>query len=97
MSSRLGRAAYMLFLTNNDKPGVIGDVGTTLGKNDINIARMQFGREGEGGIAVSVVSIDSPASKEVRLRRYRNFQTSFQPNRSTYPGRIVTAYERSLN
>lgn len=56
---------HMLFLTNNDKPGVIGDVGTMLGKNKINIARMQFGREGEGGIAISVVSIDSPASDEV--------------------------------
>jgi D-3-phosphoglycerate dehydrogenase len=56
---------YMLFLTNNDKPGVIGDVGTTLGKNGINIARMQFGREGEGGIAISVVSIDTPASEEI--------------------------------
>jgi D-3-phosphoglycerate dehydrogenase len=56
---------YMLFLTNNDKPGVIGDVGTLLGKNRINIARMQFGRENEGGIAISVVSIDSPASKEI--------------------------------
>jgi D-3-phosphoglycerate dehydrogenase len=56
---------YMLFLTNNDKPGVIGDVGTMLGKNNINIARMQFGREGEGGIAVSVVSIDTPASQEI--------------------------------
>ena len=56
---------YMLFLTNNDKPGVIGDVGTLLGKNKINIARMQFGRENEGGIAISVVSIDSPASKEI--------------------------------
>jgi D-3-phosphoglycerate dehydrogenase len=56
---------YMLFLTNNDKPGVIGDVGTLLGKNKINIARMQFGRENEGGIAISVVSIDSPASQEI--------------------------------
>ena len=56
---------YMLYLTNNDKPGVIGDIGTLLGKNKINIARMQFGRENEGGIAISVVSIDSPASKEI--------------------------------
>jgi D-3-phosphoglycerate dehydrogenase len=55
----------MLFLTNNDKPGVIGNVGTVLGENKINIARMQFGREGEGGIAVSVVSIDTPASEEI--------------------------------
>lgn len=56
---------HMLFLTNNDRPGVIGDIGTLLGRNNINIARMQFGRENEGGIAISVVSIDSPASKEI--------------------------------
>lgn len=56
---------HMLFLTNNDRPGVIGDIGTLLGRNNINIARMQFGRENEGGIAISVVSIDSPASKDI--------------------------------
>jgi D-3-phosphoglycerate dehydrogenase len=52
-------AGDMLVLMNNDKPGVIGNIGMTLGQNGINISRMQFGRETEGGLAMSVVSVDS--------------------------------------
>jgi D-3-phosphoglycerate dehydrogenase len=52
----------LLFIHNNDKPGVIGNIGTLLSKNNINIARMQFGREAPGGRAISVVTIDSPAT-----------------------------------
>ena len=37
-------------------------IGTLLGQNGINIARMQFGREKQGGMAMSIVSIDSPVS-----------------------------------
>jgi len=55
----------MLVVSNKDKPGVIGSIGTLLGKNKINIARMQFGREKAGGKAVSVVSIDTPVSKTI--------------------------------
>ena len=55
----------MLLLSNIDKAGVIGNIGTLLGKNSINISRMQFGREKLGGKAISVVSIDTPASKEI--------------------------------
>lgn len=55
----------LLFMYNNDKPGVIGNIGTLLGKNNINIARMHFGRETPGGMAISVVSIDTPASAEL--------------------------------
>jgi D-3-phosphoglycerate dehydrogenase len=55
----------LLFLYNNDKPGVIGDIGTLLGKNQINIARMHFGRESQGGMAISVVSIDTHASPRI--------------------------------
>jgi len=50
----------MLFMYNNDRPGVIGSIGSYLGKCNINIARMHFGRESQGGTAISVVSIDSP-------------------------------------
>ncbi len=50
----------MLFMYNNDKPGVIGNIGSYLGKCNINIARMHFGRESAGGMAISVVSIDAP-------------------------------------
>ncbi|HUL01317.1 MAG TPA: phosphoglycerate dehydrogenase [Nitrospirota bacterium] len=55
----------MLVLMNNDKPGVIGGIGTLMGQNGINIARMQFGRERPGGLAMSVVSIDSPVSDDI--------------------------------
>ncbi|MEW6115899.1 MAG: phosphoglycerate dehydrogenase [Nitrospirota bacterium] len=55
----------MLFMYNNDKPGVIGNIGMLMGKNNINIARMHFGREKAGGMAISVVNIDSPASDKV--------------------------------
>jgi D-3-phosphoglycerate dehydrogenase len=55
----------LLFIYNNDKPGVIGNIGTLLGKNKINIARMQFGREAPGGRAISVVTIDSPATTSI--------------------------------
>ena len=55
----------MLVLSNIDKPGVIGNIGTLLGKNNINIARMQFGREKPEGRAISVVSIDTPVSDEI--------------------------------
>lgn len=55
----------MLFMYNNDKPGVIGNIGNLLGKNNINIARMHFGREEAGGRAISVVNIDSTASEKL--------------------------------
>lgn len=53
---------HMLVMNNNDKPGVIGNIGMLLGKNNINIARMHFGRETAGGRAISVVNIDSPVT-----------------------------------
>jgi D-3-phosphoglycerate dehydrogenase len=55
----------LLFLYNNDKPGVIGNIGTLLGEIRIKIARMHFGRESQGGMAISVVSIDSHASPAI--------------------------------
>ncbi len=60
----------MLYIHNDDKPGVIGDLGHLLAKNKINISRMQLGREQSGGLAISVVGIDFAASesllKEIR-------------------------------
>jgi D-3-phosphoglycerate dehydrogenase len=55
----------MLMLSNNDKPGVIGGIGTALAKHKINIARMQFGREKRGGKSISVVSVDTAVSKDI--------------------------------
>jgi D-3-phosphoglycerate dehydrogenase len=55
----------LLVMYNNDKPGVIGNIGTLLGKHGINIAWMHFGREKAGGTAMSVVCIDSPADDAI--------------------------------
>lgn len=54
---------YLLFLHNEDKPGVIGNVGTLLAANNINIARLHLGRQTIGGKAVSIWNIDTPLSR----------------------------------
>jgi D-3-phosphoglycerate dehydrogenase len=46
----------MLVICNNDEPGVIGAVGTILGRHGVNIANFALGREGNR--AVGVVNID---------------------------------------
>jgi len=55
----------MLLIQNYDKPGVIGNIGTTLGNRNINIATMQFGRDRMGDNAISLLHVDSVISKEV--------------------------------
>jgi D-3-phosphoglycerate dehydrogenase len=45
-----------IIVKNNDQPGVIGAVGTVLGKHGINIANFALGRSAEG--AIGVVSVD---------------------------------------
>lgn len=51
---------YILLVNNYDRPGVIGNIGMALGTRDINIATMQFGRDRLGGMAVSLLHLDSP-------------------------------------
>jgi len=50
----------IVFLKNEDVPGVIGFIGGVLGKNGINIATFSLGRRAEGGEAVSVIETDQP-------------------------------------
>lgn len=56
---------YILVFRNTDEPGIIGQIGTTLGNADINIADLTLGRKKAGTEAVSVCNIDQPASDEV--------------------------------
>jgi D-3-phosphoglycerate dehydrogenase len=56
---------HMIYFTNNDKPGVIGNIGTILGQSRVNIAGMQLGREKEGGRALALLLVDNPAGPEV--------------------------------
>jgi D-3-phosphoglycerate dehydrogenase len=49
---------FILMLHNRDVPGVVGAVGTLLGKAKINIARLELGREKIGGMAISLIHVD---------------------------------------
>ena len=53
----------MIVIQNIDKPGVIGNVGTTLGRHNINIGRFQLGRLEDR--ALCMVNIDTPADDQV--------------------------------
>ncbi|WP_028548703.1 phosphoglycerate dehydrogenase [Paenibacillus sp. UNC451MF] len=56
---------HLLLISHNDKPGIIGKVGTLLGSNDVNIASMQVGRKVFGGSAIMVLTTDKATPKEV--------------------------------
>jgi D-3-phosphoglycerate dehydrogenase len=55
----------MLFVYNKDVPGVIGALGTTLGKHGVNISRMTVGREMDHGLNVILLNTDNMISKEL--------------------------------
>ncbi len=53
---------YILLVSNRDVPGIVGQVGTLLGANKVNIAGMTLGRDRMGGQARTLLKIDSPVS-----------------------------------
>jgi len=64
----------MIVMQNWDRPGIIGNIGTLLGKHNINIAAMTFGRKTPGGKAISVLNVDSQVSAEIlaQIRKTEN-------------------------
>ena len=56
---------YMLFIGNEDRPGMIGQVGSILGEHDINIGNMAVGRGEPGSHAAMAVTVDEPVPSEV--------------------------------
>jgi D-3-phosphoglycerate dehydrogenase len=61
----------LLFINNNDKPGLVGAVGTILAEDKINIAGITLGREAEGGTAISVVNVDNEVP-ESTIQKLKN-------------------------
>ena len=55
----------LLLVSNIDRPGVVGQVGVFLGKNNINIANMQVARKEAGGEALTIISVDSAVPADV--------------------------------
>ncbi len=56
---------HMLFIRNEDQPGMIGKVGSILGDHGINIGNMAVGRGEPGSRAAMAVTVDEPVPKEV--------------------------------
>ena len=51
-------AGHMLYVVNEDAPGFIGRLGTTLGAAGVNIGTFHLGRRNAGGEAVLLLSVD---------------------------------------
>jgi D-3-phosphoglycerate dehydrogenase len=71
-------SGYLIFMKNHDVPGVIGHVGTVLGRNHINISNFSLGRRdlplqpGEPLEAVALVSVDEAVSDTVLAELLEN-------------------------
>ena len=52
-------AGELLVITNKDRPGVIGSIGTFLGSQNINIAQFDLSRNQTGGEAMSIIRTDA--------------------------------------
>ncbi len=49
----------LFIMTNKDRPGIVGYIGTLMGKYKVNIASMSLSREQAGGQALTVLNLDS--------------------------------------
>ena len=56
-------AGHMLYIVNEDAPGFIGRLGTTLGEAGVNIGTFHLGRREAGGEAILLLSVDDVVSE----------------------------------
>jgi D-3-phosphoglycerate dehydrogenase len=56
---------YFALLRYEDRPGIVGIVGNTMGEAGVNIANMQVARQSEGGEALMCLAVDSPVPEDV--------------------------------
>ena len=58
-------AGHMIALFNDDRPGMVGKVGTALGKSKVNIDEMVIGHGDKDGHAMMVIKLGAPASGDL--------------------------------
>jgi D-3-phosphoglycerate dehydrogenase len=56
---------YLIVIENRDVPGIVGNVGMLLGKHNINIAQMTWGRTEAGKDAITVINVDQEVPRAV--------------------------------
>ncbi|MFO1185265.1 MAG: phosphoglycerate dehydrogenase [Bauldia sp.] len=76
-------APEMLYVTNRDKPGFIGRLGTLLGQAGVNIATFNLGREAAGADAIALVHVDEAITPQV-LTGVRNLEGVLQARRLSF-------------
>ena len=54
-----------LIVRNNDRPGIVGAVGTALGNAGANIANLSLARNSQENNALTMIELDSPVSTEI--------------------------------
>ena len=52
-------SGVLFLMTNKDRPGIVGYIGTLMGKHKVNIANMSLSRDNKGGHALTVLNLDS--------------------------------------
>ena len=57
-------APHMVYVTNNDVPGIVGKLGSLFGSMDINIAQFYLGRDKPGGDAIALLAIDTQVEQQ---------------------------------
>ena len=58
-------AKHMIYITNNDTPGLVGKIGHCLGSQGVNIANFNLGRDKIGGNVIELIEVDSPVDDSV--------------------------------
>jgi D-3-phosphoglycerate dehydrogenase len=60
----------VLLLTNKDRPGIVGYLGSLMARHKVNIASMSLNRDTAGGHALTVLNLDSvpPAEALAEIR-----------------------------
>jgi D-3-phosphoglycerate dehydrogenase len=61
----INTAGEFLIVKNDDRPGIVGAVGTTLGNASANIANLSLARNLSEGCALTVIELDAPLNSEV--------------------------------
>ena len=67
---------HILFIHNQDRPGIIGQIGTTLGKHGVNISRMQVGEEKDKKWNVILLTTSTVVGDDV-LAELKNLESVF--------------------
>jgi len=58
-------SGHLLVVRNDDRPGIVGIVGTAIARHDLNIANMSLARNKQRGNALSAIEVDSPVPAEL--------------------------------